>query len=96
MEETRLRVLTHSSHCGVGVVRPVEMEETRLRVLTHIPLHVPLHISLRRNGRNPIKGIDTPFLMLSLLPYFQRRNGRNPIKGIDTFNYHHFYLVLLQ
>ena len=60
------------------------MEVTRLRELTHDPHMHLVGFPDSRNGSYPIKGIDTPFLLMKNTSVFCR-NGSYPIKGIDTF-----------
>ena len=51
-----------------------------------IPLFLRLSERQRRNGENPIKGIDTCIIFSPFL-FCYSRNGENPIKGIDTCLY---------
>lgn len=45
---------------------------------------------LSRNGRSPLKGIDTSFYCSGNLHHLLSRNGESTIKGIDT-NHSDFY-----
>ncbi len=60
------------------------MDVSRLRELTHDKFFKLPSLFGSRNGRFPVKGIDT---FIGILRHFRRsvsRNGRFPFKGIDT------------